>query len=198
VTALILASASASRQRMLLAAGISFQAVPAPVDEAAIKQSMRAQRASAHQIAEVLAELKAVRISERFPDALVLGADQTLELGHEILDKPGSLEDAAGQLRRLSGGIHALPTAAVMAEHGAPVWRKIVSPKVTFRPLSEAFIAAYLGQMGERALNCVGGCEVEGLGAQMITKIEGDFFAILGLPLLDVLDYLRLRGIMPS
>lgn len=195
---LILASSSASRQRMLRSAGVLFEVAPAHIDEAMVKQSMKAELASAPRVAEVLAELKAVRISERFPEALVLGADQTLEIGRDILDKPHSMGDAAAQLRRLSGGAHALPTAAVFASGGAPVWRKVVAPKVSFRLLSETFIAAYLAQMGEGALSCVGACEVEGLGAQMITKIEGDFFAVLGLPLLEVLDYLRVRGAMPS
>ena len=182
---------------MLTAAGVPFEAVPAHVDEAAVKESLKAEGASAAHIAEVLAELKAVRISERFPDALVLGADQTLALGKETLDKPASMEDAARQLARLSGGRHVLPTAAVVAERGAAVWREIARPVVTFRPLSEAFIAAYLERMGDAALQTVGACEVEGLGAQLIGRIDGDFYAVLGLPLLSVLEFLRTREILP-
>lgn len=195
---LILASASASRARMLEAAGVPFRIIPAHVDESAIKDSMRAQNASAAHIAEVLAELKAVRISERFPEDLVLGADQTLALGNETLDKPDSLETAADQLRRMSGGRHELPTASVIAQGGAPVWRQIARPRVWFRRLSESFIESYLERMGERALTSVGACEVEGLGAQLITHIEGDFYAVLGLPLLSVLDFLRVRGVLPT
>jgi len=182
---------------MLEAAGVPFEVVPAHVDEASVKESLKAEGASAAHIAEVLAELKAVRISERFPDALVLGADQTLALGNETLDKPTSMEDAAQQLARLSGGRHGLPTAAVIAERGSPVWREIARPTVTFRPLSEAFIASYLKRMGEAALATVGACEVEGLGAQLISRINGDFYAVLGLPLLEVLEFLRVRGILP-
>ncbi|MFZ1990894.1 MAG: Maf family nucleotide pyrophosphatase [Alphaproteobacteria bacterium] len=194
---LILASASASRRRMLTTAGVPFEVIPAHIDEAAIKDSLKAEGASAAHIAEVLAELKAIRISERYPDALVLGADQTLALGKETLDKPASMEDAARQLARLSGGRHVLPTAAVMAERGSAVWREIARPSVTFRPLSEAFIASYLERMGDAALQTVGACEVEGLGAQLISRIDGDFYAVLGLPLLQVLEFLRAREILP-
>jgi septum formation protein len=183
---------------MLEAAGVVFTVAPARVDEAAVKASLRAEGADARVIAETLAELKAVRVSERHPEALVLGADQTLQLGAETLDKPRDLEEAAEQLRRLSGGVHVLPTAAVIAEHGRPVWRKLSTPKVAFRPLSETFIASYLADMGERALQMVGGCEVEGRGAQMIMRIDGDFFAVLGMPLLEILDYLRVRGILET
>jgi septum formation protein len=183
---------------MLEAAGVTFTVAPAGVDEAAVKESLRAEGAHARVIAETLAELKAVRISERHPEALVLGADQTLQLGSETLDKPRDLTEAAAQLRRLSGGVHVLPTAAVIAERGRPVWRKLSAPKVAFRSLSETFISGYLANMGERALQMVGGCEVEGRGAQMITRIEGDFFAVLGLPLFELLDYLRVRGILAT
>ena len=182
---------------MLTAAGVPFEVVPAHVDEAAIKESLRAEGASAAHIAEVLAELKAIRISERFPDALVLGADQTLAFGKETLDKPASMADAARQLERLSGGRHILPTVAVMAERGSPIWREIARPVVTFRPLSDAFIASYLAQMGDAALRTVGACEVEGLGAQLISRIDGDFYSVLGLPLLHVLEFLRAREILP-
>lgn len=182
---------------MLEAAGVPFEIIPAHVDEAAIKESLRAEGASAAHIAEVLAEMKAIRISERHPDALVLGSDQTLAVGQETLDKPSSMDEAAHQLSRLSGGRHVLPTAAVMAERGAPVWREIARPSVTFRPLSDAFIASYLARMGEAALQTVGACEVEGLGAQLISRIDGDFYAVLGLPLLAVLEFLRVREILP-
>lgn len=194
---LILASASASRRRLLEAAGVLFEVVPAHVDEALVKESLKAEGASAAHIAEVLAEMKAARISERFPDALVLGADQTLALGRETLDKPASMEEAAHQLSRLSGGRHMLPTAAVIAERGSPVWREIARPMVTFRPLTEAFIRSYLERMGAAALASVGACEVEGLGAQLVSRIDGDFYAVLGLPLLAVLEFLRVRGILP-
>ena len=181
---------------MLTAAGVPFEVVPAHIDEAAIKESLKAESASAAHIAEVLAELKAIRISERFPDALVLGADQTLAHGKETLDKPASMKDAADQLMRLSGGRHVLPTAAVMAERGSTIWREITRPVVTFRPLSETFIASYLERMGDAALTTVGACEVEGLGAQLISRIDGDFYSVLGLPLLSVLEFLRVRGIL--
>jgi nucleoside triphosphate pyrophosphatase len=198
VSRLILASASESRARMLRAAGVAFDIVPAHVDEASIKESLKAEKASARQIAEVLAELKALRISERYPDALVLGADQTLALGDRTLDKPASMADAGRQLRELSGGRHELPTAAVIAERGAAIWREVASPRVTFRAVSDRFIDCYLARMGPAALKTVGACEVEGLGAQLISRIDGDFYAVLGLPLLAILDYLRTRGVIET
>jgi len=198
VSGLVLASASESRAHMLSAAGVPFEVIPAHIDEGAIKRSLKGEGASAAKIAEVLAETKARRISERYPAMLVLGADQTLELGNETLDKPSSFVDAAGQLKRMSGGCHALPTAAVIAEGGTLVWRELAAPKVTFRTLSDEFIRSYLERMGDAAMHSVGACEVEGLGAQLITRIDGDFYSVLGLPLLGVLGYLRGRGILPS
>jgi septum formation protein len=177
---------------------LEFETVPAPVDEDLVKQSMRAEGASASDIAARLAELKAIRVSERHPGAVVVGADQTLSLNGETLDKPVSMDEAASHLRRLAGGTHTLPTAVVIAEAGRSVWRKIVTPKVSFRPFSEEFIASYLAHMGERALGSVGACEVEGRGAQLVSRIDGDFFAVLGLPLLEMLDYLRVRGVIST
>jgi septum formation protein len=108
------------------------------------------------------------------------------------------MAEAALQLKRLADGRHTLPTAAVMAERGAAVWRHIAQPRVTFRPLSESFIETYLKRLGEAALRTVGACEVEGLGAQLITRIDGDFYSVLGMPLLEILDFLRVRGILPT
>lgn len=183
---------------MLEAAGVAFLVEPALVDEASVKETMRAQKAGAAQIAEALAELKALKVSQKYPAALVLGADQTLDFGGEVLDKPVSAEDARAQLRRLSEGTHALPTAAVIAEGGRALWRKVSVPRVAFRKLSEAFIARHVEAMGDRALQCVGACEVEGTGAQMISRIEGDFYSALGLPLLEVLEYMRQRGFLAT
>lgn len=183
---------------MLEASGVPFTVDPARVDEAAVKETMRAQGAGAALVAETLAELKAIKISQKHPAALVLGADQTLDVDGDILDKPASPEEARNQLMRMSGGTHILPTAAVIAEDGRPVWRKVSSPRISFRKLSDVFIARHIDNMGDRAFGCVGACEVEGTGAQMIKRIDGDFFSVLGLPLLEVLDYLRLRNVLES
>lgn len=195
---LVLASASQSRRRMLEAAGVSFTVMSPSVDEDEVKASLKVEGASAADVAEVLAEMKALRISKRMPGCLVLGADQTLAVGKEIFDKPTSRADAAAQLRFLAGGKHALPTAAVIAENGLSVWRFIAQPKISFRDYSDAFIESYLDQAGESILQTVGACEIEGLGAQLISRMQGDFFAVLGLPLLQVLDYLRVRGVIAT
>jgi septum formation protein len=190
----ILASSSRSRARLLSAAGVVFEAVPPVVDEDAVKSALRADKADALNCAETLAELKAVKVSRARPEALVIGADQMLECEGEWFDKPASLAEAATHLRRLSGKVHALPTAAVVAQGGRPIWHHISVPRLMVRPLSAAFITAYLDQTGESALTSVGAYQLEGLGAQMFASVEGDFFTILGLPLLPLLAFLRARG----
>ncbi|AYJ86613.1 septum formation protein Maf [Sphingomonas paeninsulae] len=194
---IVLASLSAARRTMLTAAGVIYDAVAAGVDEEAAKQALRADGLAARDLADALAELKAVRISARRPGDLVLGCDQTLALDDgTMLDKPGTA--LAEQLRLLSGRTHSLYSAIVAAENGQPIWRSVDRVKLTVRPLSEVFIADYVLQEGEFVAGCVGGYRIEGLGAQLFSKIEGSHFTILGLPLLQLLDWLRSRGMMPS
>ena len=192
---IVLASQSASRATMLAAAGVAFDAVPAHVDEDGVTAALVAEQASADQLADALAELKAVKVSRSRPAALVLGSDSVVTTadGH-FLDKPGSRAGAEAQLRDLSGTKHRLTSAAVMAQAGQPVWRAVAHADLTMRPLSEAFIDDYLDREGSDVLGCVGCYRLEGLGAQLFTRIDGDQFVIRGLPLLQVLDYLRLRG----
>jgi septum formation protein len=196
---LLLASKSASRRAMLSAAGVPFEAVSAGVDEESAKAALRADGLSARDLADALAELKALRVSQRVPGALVLGSDSIVELEDgTMLDKPTSRENAAEHLRRMSGKRHDLVSAAVIAEAGRPVWRVVDRAKMHVRTLSDAFIEQYLDAEWPEISGCVGCYRIEGLGAQLFSRIEGSQFTVLGLPLLQVLDYLRIRGVMPA
>lgn len=194
--ALVLASASPARAAMLRAAGVSVDIRPARIDEEEVKSALRAEGAPARDQADALAELKAVRISARMPGALVLGADQILDVKGEPFDKPGDVSEARTQLRRLRGVRHSLLSAAVIAEDGEPVWRHIGEARLAMRPFTDAFLDDYLAAMGDEVLTTVGGYKLEGLGAQLFSRIEGDYFTVLGLPLIETLGFLRVRGVI--
>jgi septum formation protein len=196
---LVLASQSAARRAMLTAAGVPHQALPAHVDEDAITAGLQAEGATPLRIADALAEVKALKISRQQPGALVLGADSVaVAQDGTLLNKPETRARAEAQLRALSGTSHQLISAAVICEGGQPVWRSTGSAKLTMRALSDAFIADYLDAEGNAVLGCVGCYRIEGLGAQLFTRVDGDQYSIRGLPLLAVLDYLRVRGLLPS
>lgn len=182
---------------MLEAAGIPFEAMSPGVDEDAAKASLR--HLPPRDFADALAELKALKISTRDPGALVLGCDSVVVLEDgTILDKAGSRDEAAAQLRRMSGTRHHLYSAAVIVEAGRPVWRVVDRVTMHVRPLSDAFIASYLDRDWDQARWCVGVYRIEGPGAQLFSRIEGSHYTVIGLPLLPVLDYLRVRGILTS
>jgi septum formation protein len=194
MTALVLASGSQTRARMLRDAGVAFETAPARIDEEAVKAGLLAEGAGAADIAETLAEMKALRGSARAPGALVLGADQTLGCEGRLFDKPESLAAARAQLQALRGRTHTLFSAAVIAQDGAPIWRSVDRASLTMRPFSDAFLDEYLAACGDAALSSVGCYHLEGLGAQLFSRVQGDFFTVLGLPLLAVLGFLRARG----
>ena len=196
---IVLASQSAARRAMLTAAGVAHGVQPARVDEEAVTAGLVAAGASPARVADALAEVKAVKVSQGTPRALVLGADSVLVAADgALLTKPETLQAAAVQLQRLAGTTHRLISAAVMAENGAAVWRRAGEAQLTMRGLSNGFIADYLSAEGEAVLGCVGSYRIEGLGAQLFMRIEGDQFVIRGLPLLAVLDYLRVRRVLAS
>lgn len=193
---LILASASTARAEMLRAAGIEFSIEPASIDEAAIKRGHRIGGGDASACAMALAKAKARVVAGRYPEALVIGADQILVAGDEWFDKPADLGTAAAQLRRLSGREHILVTATCVFCGETRLWDAIATPRLAMRPFGEAFIAGYIAAEGDVVLGSVGAYRIEGRGAQLFARIEGDHFAILGLPLLELLEFLRGRGIL--
>lgn len=190
---LILASKSAARRAVLDGAGVRYEARVAGVDEDAVKTSLLAEGAGPREIADALAELKAMRVSAGRPD-FVIGSDQTLDLDGQLYDKAESVDAARERLKLLRGRTHKLHSAVVVAKEGAPIWREIVTASLTMRDFSDAFLEEYLAQEGEHALGSVGCYRLEGPGAQLFSKIEGDYFAILGLPLMGLLDLLRRHG----
>jgi len=196
---LILASQSASRRAMLACAGVPHDAMAAAVDEEAMKAGLRAEGVSPRALADALAELKAIKLSRRHPGDLVLGCDSTVAFDDgTMIDKAESRDEQRDLLRRLSGARHRLHSAAVICEGGAPVWRHVDSATLHVRPLGDAFIDAYLDAEWPAIGHCVGGYRIEGPGAQLFARIEGSQFTILGLPLLPLLDYLRIRGVLAS
>lgn len=196
---LVLASKSQARRAMLDAAGITHEAVPANVDEDAAKLAFAAQGLKPRDVADGLAELKAIRVSQRLPDAFVLGADQVLTTPDgRIFDKPASRQDAAEQLLALRGQTHQLISAAVIAQNGQSIWRAVDVARLTVRDFSDAFLGDYLDREWPEISGCVGCYRLEGLGVQLFSRIDGDHFTILGLPLLPLLDFLRVRGVLPS
>lgn len=197
MTSLILASQSASRRAMLEAAGVPFTAASPGVDEESAKAAMA--HLSGRDLADALAELKAVKLSLRYPDALVLGCDSTVTAPDgRLIDKTTSREEAAAQLRSFAGATHRLSSAAVVALRGQPIWRHVDTARLTMRNFSDGFLESYLDAEWPAIGGCVGGYRLEGFGAQLFSKIEGSHFTILGLPLLPLLDWLRVRGVLPA
>lgn len=188
---LVLASGSASRQAMLRAAGIPFSINPPVVDEAEIKAALRAEGASAGDVAEALAEVKAMRVTRRAPGALVLGADQMLDCEGDWFDKADTLEAARETLKSLRGRTHRLLSAAVIVRDGERVWHQVAEARLTMRNFSDAFLEGYLTAAGRDILGSVGCYHIEGLGVQLFDRVQGDTFTIRGLPLMPLLGFLR-------
>lgn len=195
----LLASKSSARLAMLENAGVTVTAVPASVDEVSIKAAMFAEAAKPRDIADALAEAKALKVSRKNPGDLVIGSDQILSMADgRLLGKPENKDEAKVQLRALSGLTHTLISAAVICEAGKPVWRQIESAKMNMRTLSDAFIDEYVGMYWGEIQHCVGCYRIEAEGAQLFEQVEGSQFAVIGMPLLPILGFLRVRGILTS
>lgn len=188
---LVLASASQARADMLAKAGVASRIEPARIDEQAIKAAMLAEDAPARDIADKLAEMKALRTSRKCAGDFVLGADQVLMCNGRIFDKATSRDEAAAHLRELRGRTHQLLSAAVIVRDSEPIWRHIGVARLTMRSFSDGFVEQYLDDLGDRVLETVGGYHLEGLGVQLFHAVDGDYFTVLGLPLLPVLAFLR-------
>jgi septum formation protein len=194
---IVLASASRARREMLAAAGIAFTVEPADVDEPGVRAAL-GPKTPPEQVAEVLACAKAEDIGARHRDSLVIGADQVLAFGDEILTKPGDEAGARATLTKLRGKTHELHSAVAFAEDGRVGWTHMATARLTMRDFSDAFLEEYLVRAGDRIGGSVGAYELEGLGVQLFDRIEGDYFTILGMPLLAVLAELRARGVIPQ
>lgn len=193
---IVLASGSATRRTMLENAGVRFVVDTAPVDEAAVKQAMRAETDNPARVAEVLAELKAARVSARHPGAIVIGADQMLECERHWFDKPADRNEARAQLLALRDKSHRLVSSVVALRDGQRLWHHTDAARLDMRRFSDAFLEDYLDRAGAAVLSSVGAYQLEGLGAQLFRAVEGDHFTILGLPLLPLLDFLRENGVL--
>jgi len=196
VTALILASASPVRAQLLRAAGLFVEALPAGVDEEGVTAALLAEGVNALGVADALAELKALKVSARRPGSLVLGCDQVLVFEGRLVGKSADMAEARALLQAMRGKPHELISAAVLARDGAAIWRHQERASLSMRAFGDGFVDAYLGAEGEDLLSSVGCYRLEGLGAQLFERVEGDYFSILGLPLLAVLAALREQGLI--
>lgn len=191
---IILASSSPFRLAMLRNAGIPTEAIPSRIDERAVESGLGDAPVTPDEVASILAEAKAVEVSERHPEALVVGSDQTLSLDGEILHKAVDMEDARRRLLRLSGRTHHLNSAVVLAKAGEPVWRHVSIARMTMRTLDPGFVGRYLSRVGDQVLRSVGVYQIEAEGIQLFDAIDGDHFTIVGMPLLPLIGELRKRG----
>lgn len=191
---LILASGSPFRKTLLENAGVDVEAIPAHLDERALEAPLAESGASPEEVALVLAEAKAVAVSEAHPGRHVLGCDQTLSLGDEVLHKPADMEAARRRLLKLSGKTHQLNSAVVLVRDGETLWRHVGIASLTMRDLDPGYIGRHLAGVGTKALSSVGAYQIEGEGIQLFEKVEGDHFTIVGLPLLPLLAELRELG----
>ena len=195
---LILASGSDARAEILRRAGVAINVVPAGIDEDAIKVGLQAEGASSRDIADALAEAKARKVAAKHPEELVLGADQVLEFDGRILSKPATRSDAVRQLVSMRGADHKLHSAAVIYEGARPVWRHVGLARLNMATRSDAWIANYVDRKWDQVRHSVGAYRIEDEGIRLFSRIDGDHFVVLGLPLLEVLSYLTMRGTLAS
>ncbi len=190
----ILASGSASRADMLRRAGLAFEIQKPRIDEEMVRAALLGDGAKPRDIADTLAEMKARKVSEKKPDALVIGSDQVLDHAGDLFSKPADIAEAKAQIRRLSGQKHQLLSAAVICENGKPIWRHVGVVRMQMREISEAYLDAYLARNWDSIRHSVGGYKLEEEGVRLFSRVDGDYFTVLGMPLLEILSYLSLRG----
>jgi septum formation protein len=191
-----LASKSPFRAMILTNAGVPFRAEAANIDERSVEAPLFNSGATAEDVAQVLAEAKAVDVSARFSGETVVGSDQTLSLGDDVFHKPRNMDEARQHLLRLSGRTHQLNSAIAIARNGETIWRHVSVARLTMRTLSPESIGRHLAGVGAAALQSVGAYQYEGSGIQLFEKIEGDYFTIVGLPILPLLTELRRLGVI--
>lgn len=189
--AIVLASGSVFRKKMLEDAGLAIEAVKPQIDERAVEAAVANSGVGPEDLALILAEAKALEVSQNRPGALVIGTDQTLSMGDEVLHKPRDMEEARRRLLALSGRTHQLNSAVVLMRDGDVLWRHVGVARLTMRELDPGFVGRHLSRVGDRALSSVGAYQVEGEGIQLFEAIEGDHFTIVGMPLLPLLGKLR-------
>ncbi|WP_299728400.1 Maf family nucleotide pyrophosphatase [uncultured Tateyamaria sp.] len=195
-TSLILASGSQIRAQLLRNAGLDFAVEVARIDEDAVKDALLAEDAPPRDIADTLAEMKARKIADKHPGAMVIGCDQVLAFGKSILSKPTSPENATEQLRALRGQQHILLSAAVVYADGKPIWRHVGQVRLRMRDVSDEYLAAYISRNWDDIRHSVGAYQLEGEGVRLFHSISGDYFHVLGVPLLELLAFLTLRGVI--
>ena len=191
---IILASGSAIRAQLLTQAAVPFRVEHPRIDEDMIKASLQADSATPRDVADTLAEMKARKISEKFPDALVIGCDQVLDFHGTLISKPADPDEALRQLTALRNDRHSLLSAAVICEAGQPVWRHVGQVRLRMRDASNAYLSGYVTRNWDSIRHAVGAYKLEEEGVRLFTRIDGDYFNVLGLPLLELLAYLTLRG----
>lgn len=198
MTTLVLASASTARAALLRNAGVAVECLAARIDEEAARQSFDAEGMPPRDQADALAEMKAARVAARRPEALVIGCDQVLEFQGRVIGKPADVDAARAQLQMLRNQSHKLLSAVVLYDQGRPVWRHIGEVRLTMRDMSDGYLAQYIVRNGSDLLDTVGGYKLEAEGARLFSRVEGDYFTVLGLPLIPLLGYLGERGFIPA